>query len=159
MNGALSARLPGTVTVKKHKNSHAREVTLQALYQMEVADQPLHRLLEMGWLNEPMEAAAGEYCRALIQGVVDHWEALNRVLENYSDKDVTQISTVNRCILRMGFYELMRSDLGAEIVIDDLLNLTRKYEGREAVSFINGVLDRFEHDRREVEGGGPANLN
>ncbi len=137
---------------KKHKNSHAREVALQALYQMEVADQPVFRVLELGWLNEPMETAASVHCRFLIQGVVDNWEALGRVLGTYSNKDVTQISTVNRCILRMGFYELMSTELSPEIIIDDLLNLTRKYEGDEAVGFINGILDRFEKERREVEG-------
>lgn len=146
---------------KKHKNSHAREVALQALYQMEVADQPLYRVLELGWLNERMESSAEEYCRFLIQGVVDHWDALNRVLESYSDKDVTQISTVNRCILRLGFFELMQSSLSPDIVMDDLLNLTRKYEGNEAVSFVNGVLDRFESDRFEdfKSNGGTESLN
>lgn len=144
---------------KKHKNSHAREVALQALYQMEVADQPLYRVLELGWLNERMEKAVEEYCRTIIQGVVDHWEALNRVLDSYSDKDITQISTVNRCIIRMGFFELTQTDLSPEIVIDDLLNLTRKYEGDEAVSFVNGILDRFENERNEMETEDGPDLN
>lgn len=135
--------------VKKHRNSHAREVAMQALYQIEVVNHPVAHVLRFTWLNEPMPAAVHEHCVDLIQGVTDNWEALDRMIQSVSHKDITQISIINRCILRIGILELMQAKLDPGIVIDDLLNLTRQYDGEESVGFVNGILDRFEQERRQ----------
>ena len=121
---------------------------MQALYQIEVVDHPVSTVLRFSWLNEPMPAATQEYCIHLIQGVTDNWEALDGVIGSLSHKDVTQISVINRCILRTGIFEIMEGKLDPGIVMDDLLNLTRKYEGEDSVAFVNGILDRFDRERR-----------
>ncbi len=136
---------------KKHRNSHAREVALQALYQIEIGEHSVDHVLRFGWLNEPLPAAQVEFATAMISGVVDHPDALDGVITSLSNKDFTQISTINRCILRMGMLELTRSELEPGMVIDDLLNLTRKYDGEESVPFINGILDRFVKERGAKE--------
>ncbi len=135
-------------TAKKHQNTHAREMAMQALYQMEVINAPLSKVLQFDWLGDLPGAATIEYARSLVERVTDNWDALDEVIQSFSDKDITQISIINRCILRMGLVELMKQDLEAGIIIDDLLNLTRQYDGDESVSFINGILDSFEKERR-----------
>lgn len=133
----------------KHKNSHAREVALQGFYQMDVVLTPLRSVLTFSWLNEPLGAEEREFCNGLIEGTVENQDALDQVIESFSDKDFTQLSTIVRCILRMGIFELMRGGLDSRIIIDDLLNLTRKYDGEESVAFVNGILDGFEKERKK----------
>ena len=132
----------------KHPHSHGREVVLQALYQVEVANHTFDHVLQFGWLNEPLENEKQHYCQELIKGIGDSWEALDQVIQSFSHKDISQISIINRCILRIGIYELMKAELDHRIIMDDLLNLTRKYDGEESVPFINGIIDRFERERR-----------
>jgi len=125
---------------------------MQALYQIEVAEQPLAKVLLLEWLNQPLEASVRDYCQELIRGVTSSTPALNTVIESLSSKDPTQISTVVRNILRMGIFELMTENLDPSIVMDDLINLTRKYDGEESVPFVNGILDRFEKEKRTYRG-------
>ena len=49
----------------------------------------------------------------------------------------------------IGLHELQSGRLDARIIIDDLLNLTRKYDGKDSVAFVNGVLDRALEDNRQ----------
>ena len=136
---------------KKHKNSHAREVTLQGLYQMDIANQPLESILRLGWLNEIPGAAEQAFITGLIEGVADHMDVIDDVIDSFSDKDSTQISTIVRSILRIGVFEIMRGELEVGIVIDDLLDLTRKYDGNESVPFVNGILDGFKNEKEKQE--------
>ncbi len=131
-----------------HPNSHAREIAMQALYQLDVAHHPVKHVLALGWLNQRPDPEKEQYCLDLIKGVVDNQDALDEVIRSMSDKHITQISIVTICILRIAVFELMRAELDAKIIIDDLLNLTRKYDGDESVPFANGILDRFERERR-----------
>ena len=126
---------------KKHPNSHAREVALQALYQVDVADSTEADVLAMNWLNEPLEPIRLAYCERLIRGVLANRAELDRWIIEHSRKDMTQISTIIRNILRMGIWELRIGEIASSIIIDDQLNLTRIYEGEEAVPFVNGILD------------------
>lgn len=129
--------------VQKHPYSHAREVALQALYQIEVVDKPLGEVLQFGWLNVPLEADPRKYCEALIEAVMEAWPTLNERISELSVKDIRSISSINRSILRIGMVELDRVGTEPGVIIDDLLNLTRKYDGEESVPFINGVLDAY----------------
>jgi N utilization substance protein B len=131
----------------KHPHSHSREVAMQAVYQLDVVEHPLTKVLLFEWLNEPMGADETSFAQDLVQGVAEHWDALEKVVLAFSDKDTSQLSAVVRSILRLGIFELMRAELPAAIVIDDLLDLTRKYDGNDSVAFVNGVLNRFEQER------------
>jgi N utilization substance protein B len=57
---------------------------------------------------------------------------------------------VDRNLLRLAVYELMRTDTPAAVVIDESLELARRFSGEESVHFINGVLDAV---RKEVRSG------
>ena len=63
--------------VQKHPYSHAREVALQGLYQIEVVDKPLGEVLNFGWLNAPLDEDRRAYCVSLIEVVMERWPALN----------------------------------------------------------------------------------
>ncbi|MBE7438679.1 MAG: hypothetical protein HS115_09525 [Spirochaetales bacterium] len=132
----------------RHPHSHGREVALQALYQMEVVGTLAEEVLELKWLNRPMEEEAREFCRRLIMAAAQSWSALDESIRAFAHIDYSQISAVVHSILRIGFLELMWAELAPAIVIDDILELTRRYEGEEAVAFVNGVLDAFEKSRQ-----------
>jgi N utilization substance protein B len=56
--------------------------------------------------------------------------------------------SVDRNILRLAVYEMMHSDTPAPVVIDEALELARRYSNEESVQFVNGVLDAV---HRELE--------
>ena len=135
----------------RHPHSHAREVILQAIYQMEVANHSLAHVLQFLWLNEKMDEEKDKFCRTMLNGVADNWDAIDEVIRSFSAKDFSQLSVVVKSILRSSIYEIMRGELDVAIIIDDALNLTRKYDGEDSVPFVNAVLDGFERERRNTE--------
>jgi N utilization substance protein B len=59
---------------------------------------------------------------------------------------------VDRNILRLAVYEMMHSDTPAAVVIDEALELARRYSNEESVLFVNGVLDAVHRElAREQE--------
>jgi len=150
-------------TPKKHRNSHAREVALQALYQMQVVRSALNEVLEFGWLNEPMDAATDEHARYLIAEGSIRAARIDRMIRRLSHKEMGQLSNIVLCILRIGIVELDRAALPADVILDDLCNLTRTYDGEESVGFVNGLLDAYiremELEREELESRGPGAAN
>ena len=133
---------------KKHAHSHAREVALQALYQFDLGAHSAEDVVRLRWLSEPPEAL--DYCRSLILAVVADWEGLNARIRLCSDKDYTQISTVVRCILRMAMHELDASGIPPAVLIDDYVNLARRYEGEEVTAFVHAIVDRHRREHDEV---------
>ncbi|MBX7056554.1 MAG: transcription antitermination protein NusB [Leptospirales bacterium] len=130
---------------KKHRNSHAREVALQALYQLDVVNADLDETLRLGWLNEPMDPQSRMHSDRIVRVCAARRAELDQAIRSLSHKDITQLSSVVRCVLRMGMAELDIAELPADIVLDDLLNLTRKYDGEDSVGFVNGILDAYLH--------------
>ncbi len=134
----------------RHKNSHAREVALQGLYQSEIGNTPVSEILLFKWLNEPLDIEEKALATELINGVLDHSPALEQVMAAFSSVDFTQISSIVRCIIKMGIYEMRVTGRDPAIVVDDLLNLARRYDGEQAVPFVNGVLDRYRKEMQEA---------
>ncbi len=107
---------------------------------LQVVDMPMKEVRAFGWLNVPLEADPLAYSTALIEAVVAGLSDLNERIAAHADKDLRSISSINRAILRIGLVELDRGTMEPGVIIDDMLNLTRKYDGEESVPFINGVL-------------------
>ena len=58
-----------------------------------------------------------------------------------------RMPTVDRNILRLAVYEMLRTDTPPAVIIDEALELARQFSGEESVHFVNGVLDAV---RREL---------
>ncbi len=132
-----------TKRIKKHQNSYAREVVLQSIYQMEVGKVLLEEVLQFKWLKSTPRPEILSYTHTLIHSMQQDEDGDIAYIEKYSHKDISQISVIVLIILRIGFAELRSSLVPAHIAIDDLLELTREYDGEESVSFMNGILDTF----------------
>ena len=124
----------------RHKS---REIALQGLYQRELIDTDLQEILKFDWYDKNMEPDEKEFAADLICGVIENWELIdNKIKENSINRKIDQISTVNRCILRVGIYSLLfEKETPFQVVIDESLKLTREFMNEESVQFINGILD------------------
>lgn len=135
----------------RHEERHgAREAALQILYQWEVGGASLDDTLAVYWdvrERDPDASEAGavdrEYAAALARGTVDSLPELDALLEAQAEHwRLSRMAVVDRLILRLAAYE-MRSVTEAPpaVVINEALELTRKFSSEEAVPFVNGILD------------------
>ena len=140
-----------------------RAAALQMLYQWEVGRLTIPEVAQTFWRMGEIDPLPSERAQTrahmLTSGTVDHLAAIDRVLEEASTNwRLDRMPVVDRLIMRMGIYELMyESGTPPAVVIDEALELARRFSTDEAVPFINGVLDAVKG--RVERGELPADLN
>ena len=124
-----------------------RSAALQMLYQWEVGRLTIPEVAQTFWRIGEIEPALGERAQTrahvLTSGTVEHLAAIDRVLEEASTNwRLDRMPVIDRLILRMGIYELLYETVTPPaVVIDEALELARRFSTDEAVPFVNGVLD------------------
>ena len=130
----------------------AREIVLQMLYEEDlhpeqdpqVADQFLVRRLNG---NRPLV----EFARQLFRNVVLHRKQLDKALSaravNWS---LRRMAAIDRNILRLGAYEILMTETPGRVVINEAVELAKRYGDRQSGQFVNGVLDRVLHGKQEL---------
>lgn len=88
------------------------------------------------------------FAEVLMRGVIEDLPAIDeRIARNAAHWRLDRMPVVDRNILRIAVYEMMRTDTPPAVVIDEALELARRFSGEESVHFVNGVLDAV---RREL---------
>ena len=83
-----------------------------------------------------------EFTDKLTRGALEHREELDALLDRHSQNwRVARMSFVDRNILRLAAFEIIHTDTPAPVVIDEALELARRFSSDESVAFVNGVLD------------------
>ncbi len=129
-----------------------REWALQLLYQ---ADYRGHRQGEVPrfWRQFGEGGQAPAYLVQLVQGVAEHQEELDRLIRQHSEHwRLERMAAVDRNLLRLALYELLHQpEVPAKVVINEAVELAKRYGSEESGSFVNGILDRVrESVGREV---------
>ncbi len=124
--------------------SRARGQAVQALYQWQLTAQPPHDIGRL-FLRDPEDGPAIDeaYFAELISEVPRHVAELDALLAPHLDRPLTEVDPVERAILRIGVYELRyRLELGPRIVLNEAVELAKRYGGEAGHKFVNAVLDR-----------------
>ncbi|MEE9613509.1 MAG: transcription antitermination factor NusB [Thermodesulfobacteriota bacterium] len=126
-----------------HERRKAREAALQALYQAEMADGETAEVLASVTEKFRLTPEALKYCEAVVFGVTDNIEEIDRLIEEYSEKwALKRMPVVDRNVLRVGVYELRHCpDTPYKVVIDEAVELAKRYGSEESGAFVNGILD------------------
>ncbi len=127
----------------KHPNFNLREIALQGLYQIDVANTPLEEVLKLKWVHTKLNENEKQFIQDIIEGISEFEIDIDNIIQQFSSKDLRQISSVVRCILRLGTYEIIKEKFPAPIIIDTCCRLTRKYDDEKAVKFVNANLDKI----------------
>jgi len=92
-----------------------------------------------------------EFAEDLLRGVTEELPGIDeRIARNAAHWRLERMPVVDRNILRIAVYEMLRTDTPPAVIIDEALELARRFSGEESVHFVNGVLDAV---RRELPAG------
>jgi N utilization substance protein B len=127
------------------RRTKARERALQALYQIDVAATDLDEALSRFWRSfEPVEREVMTLAEEFVRGVARHRREIDETIEGVSQNwRLDRMARVDRNILRLAVFELAhRADAPVNVVIDEAIELGKKYGSESSGAFVNGVLDR-----------------
>lgn len=128
----------------------ARELLVQALYQWQVANHDFDELLEQFGSTSEYAQADQQYFRDLLAIVMREASALDRCVERLAARGTEQLDSVGRSVLRLAFAELEhRPDVPAKVVINEAVELAKRYGAADTFRFVNAVLDKAVRARRD----------
>ena len=129
----------------------AREVALQYLYQLDLHgdNDPAPHAVDF-WAQHPLDAAAREFADDLVRGAMATHAKIDDVITRFTEHwDLDRMAIVDRNILRLAVYELgWRMETPPKVVINEAIEIAKKFGTRESSRFINGVLDRVHRELR-----------
>jgi N utilization substance protein B len=110
--------------------------------------------VEAFWRDRSQEEPGiREFADMLLQGVIEHLEEVDETIRKASlNWRIDRMATVDRNILRVATYELMRVDeTPLKVVLNEAIELSKRYGSEDSSAFVNGVLDKIGSTLR----GGP----
>jgi N utilization substance protein B len=120
----------------------SRELALQYLYQIEQSGNKDVTIEDMK-VHFDVSAKAIPYTQELISGIQKHWEEINSLIEEHAKNwRLNRMAVIDRNILRIATYEFMyQDDIPGSVIIDEAVEISKRFSTDEAPSFINGILD------------------
>ena len=95
-------------------------------------------------------AAVQEFTEALVRGVLGKVEQLDAQIAPYCENwTLERAGVIERCVLRLAFYEMETMDTPVPVVINEAVDLAKYFSNPESGAFVNGILDR--HARRGLK--------
>ncbi len=133
------------MAARRDQRSRAREAALQMLYQWEIGRGELEETLNTYWavVGVTPPAAVRASAAALARGTAQHLDELDGLIAAAAEHwRISRMAVVDRLILRLAVYELRHvSATPPKVVINEALELARRFSTDDAVKFVNGVLD------------------
>lgn len=125
------------------RRRRARECALQCLYQWDVTGADIDDLLAGYWHPRPVTEEVRDFAEELVRGALENLEEIDERIRRQAEHwRFDRIGRVERSILRLGVYELLcQGETPGPVVIDEAIELAKRYCGPEAGPFVNGVLD------------------
>lgn len=132
--------------------SAARRLVIQALYQWQLTHEPWQDLHQQFLASEEAARVDPADFRLLLQGVCEQREALDAELGRYSGIPVAQLDPVEHAIVWLGLHELLHApEVPYRVVINEAVELARKFGATDGHRFVNAVLDRAAAVHRSAE--------
>jgi N utilization substance protein B len=121
----------------------SRELALQMLFQWEVGAHTPATVLAGFLESQKADAEVKEFARAIFEGTLAHLETIDPLLRRHTEHwKLERMAAVDRNLLRLATYELLHEpDTPPAVVINEALELARRFSAADSAEFVNGVLD------------------
>ena len=129
----------------------ARELALQFLYQLDLQGEtdPAPHVAEF-WSRHALDPEAREFAEDLVRGAMASRREIDDTITRFTEHwALERMAAVDRNILRLAVYELgWRTETPPKVVINEAIEIAKKFGTAESGRFINGVLDRIHRELR-----------
>ena len=128
---------------------HARELVLQSLFGVEIGHRPADEVVNEACGTDDSEQR--RFVKDLVDGTLDHSAEsdalLTPLLEGWT---IERLPTIDRLLLRMSVFELAHRETPPAVVINEAVELAKKFSTDDSPRFVNGVLESF---RKQASAG------
>jgi len=125
------------------KRRQARECALQILFQLEFNSGDPKTLVKGYWEHQKVSSQVREFGTWIVERILADGEEIDRTIQSASKNwRLARMAVVDRNILRIAVAELLyERTLDPAIVMNEAIEIAKRYSGEESAVFVNGVLD------------------
>lgn len=133
----------------------AREIALQALYQIEVAGVGVEKAVayaaENGEIGK-IDDSTRRFAIDLVKGTLEHGSIIDESIRSRLKKwNIDRLGKVDRNILRIAAYEILfKGDIPSAVSINEAIEIAKKFSDDKSGQFINGVLDSLKGKGKDI---------
>lgn len=126
----------------------AREAALQMLFALDAGEAPVDRVIADFWRETPGDAEGRVYADELVHSIAQDLEATDGLIRSASKNwRLERMTRVDRNVLRLGAWELAhKTDVPRPVILNEAVEIAKRYGTEESGAFVNGVLDRIADD-------------
>jgi N utilization substance protein B len=137
------------------RRSRAREIVLQVLYQDDLnTDQPEDIRLRFMNARLNQNRSLVEFAEDLLAGVRRNRDVVDQQLEEIARNwKLSRMAATDRNVLRLGAYEILFTETPDRVVINEAIELAKRYGTNNSSQFVNGVLDRLMNNQPPTKSG------
>jgi transcription antitermination protein NusB len=127
------------------RRRQSREIAFKIIFQIDVGKLNSDEVISYFLGEQKGSEAVLEYARELAQGVTAHKSKIDSVIKDNTHKwKLERIASVDRSLLRLATYEIVHCPhVPKNVVINEAIELAKKYSTDDSSSFINGILDKI----------------
>ncbi len=125
-----------------------REAALQMLYQVDASGVSAEQAMRTYWATLAAADEGTEFANELVRGWAEARDAIDELIRSVSQHwRLERMSRVDRNILRLGTYELLKLvDVPRRVTLNEAVELAKRFGSEGSAGFVNGVLDRIASD-------------
>ena len=120
----------------------AREFAMQMLFQWDMSQQDPAKLETKFWKSAKAADQTRAFAKRLFEGAARDAAALDEVIGKHCENwRLERLAAIDRAILRLAIYEMTASDTPPKVVLNEAVELAKKFSSEESGAFVNGILD------------------
>lgn len=126
----------------------ARECALQMLYQLDVGKNSKDEILRTYWEMNEHPPRVQEFAEQLFEGTIRQLKQIDRVIQQHTKNwRLVRMAAVDRNVLRLAVFEFLSGGRTPDtVVINEALEIARKFSTQESAQFVNGILDSIKNE-------------
>jgi transcription antitermination protein NusB len=120
----------------------SREFALQMLFEWDMTRQEPARVEKLFWKSARAAESTRDFANELFEGTVAQVGEIDAMVAKLAENwRLDRLAAIDRNILRLAIYEMRAGTAPPRVIIDEALELAKKFSSAEAPAFLNGVLD------------------
>jgi len=129
----------------------ARELLVKALYQWQLAGHSVAELAAQFAAQDDFEHSDRDFFGQLLAVTIESAPVLDVIIARQAARGLEQLDAVGRAILLLGLAELKyRDDVPTKVVINEAVELAKRYGAADSFKFVNAVLDKSSRELRSA---------
>lgn len=126
---------------------NSNEITKDSAESSKHINEKLSQIIDFN--NKSFSNSQNEFCNFLVNNTYLNLESIDNLITRFSEHwDLRRISIMDKCVLRMAIMEMRFTDTPGKIIINEAIEIAKKFCGEKSGKFINGILDSVMHSNK-----------